>query len=355
MPEAPSTVDIFVSHSSRDEELAKRLVTLIRSALNMPATGIRCTSVDGYRLPVGISVDEKLRQEIHDSNAFIVLLTPNSTASLYVLFELGARWGIRKPLIPLLSGGSATSLLNGPLSAINGLSCDNEAQLFQFVADLAAMLRRTPEGPSVYHKCIVELSDASRRSWDITVPGSTTAPETGDRDLIQSLRQEIEVLRYDLFDQLSKMRDVMRAATLDTSSDEATVAIRRLEGVWRAPKDGSVFCVKVVGNELRVPYSYGAGNMLTGYLFNCVVRGDTITCKFKWVATRIHGFAVLRAVNEDTLSGGWCYAEDLRPEEDDLLPIQDLPLDRLIGLTVQRDHKSLYPRWAEDYFWSLQR
>ena len=354
MPEASPTLDIFVSHSSRDEEIAKRLITLIRSALNMPATGIRCTSVDGYRLPVGMSVDEKLRQEIHDSNAFIVLLTPNSTASLYVLFELGARWGIRKPLIPLLSGGSATNLLNGPLSAISGLSCDNEAQLFQFVSDLAAMLRRTPEGPSVYQRCIVELSDASRRSWNTTVPG-TTLPETRDRDLIQSLRQEIEVLRDELFDQLSKMRDVMRAATLNTSSDEAMVSARRLEGVWRSPKDGSVFCVKLVGNELRVPYSYGGGNKLTGYLFNCVVRGDAITCQFKWVATRIHGFAVLRTVHEDTLSGGWCLAEDLRPGADDLLPIKDLPLDRLIRLTVQRDQKSLYPPWAENYFRSPQR
>jgi hypothetical protein len=75
-PRTPKDLDVFISHSSRDEEIAKRLITLIRSALNLPATSIRCTSVDGYRLPTGISTDERLRQEIHDSVAFIALLTP---------------------------------------------------------------------------------------------------------------------------------------------------------------------------------------------------------------------------------------------------------------------------------------
>ena len=69
-------IDVFISHSSRDEEMARRLITLIRAALILPSDRIRCTSVDGFRLPAGISINEMLRQEIYDSKAFIVIITP---------------------------------------------------------------------------------------------------------------------------------------------------------------------------------------------------------------------------------------------------------------------------------------
>lgn len=170
-PRTPKDLDVFISHSSRDEEIAKRLITLIRSALNLPATSIRCTSVDGYRLPTGISTDERLRQEIHDSVAFIALLTPNSLSSVYVLFELGARWGAGRRLFPLLSGDRPQNLLRGPLAALNALSCENEGQLLQFVDDLAVALGRARESPAVYRKCILELVEATSVSLSHAQPG----------------------------------------------------------------------------------------------------------------------------------------------------------------------------------------
>lgn len=160
---AMTELDVFISHSSRDEEIAKRLITLIRSALNLPSQSIRCTSVDGYRLPTGISTDEMLRQEIYHSKTFIGLLTPNSVASVYVLFELGARWGAQKPLLPLLARGADNTYLKGPLSAINALSCDNPAQLHQFVEDLAGLLGKQTDRPAAYEKFIAEVIEESGR------------------------------------------------------------------------------------------------------------------------------------------------------------------------------------------------
>ena len=96
-------LDIFISHSSRDENLAEKLIALIRSALNISAEKIRCTSLNGFRLPAGTTTNERLRKEIHDSKAFIALITPNSLKSMYVLFELGARWGAEKPMVPLIA------------------------------------------------------------------------------------------------------------------------------------------------------------------------------------------------------------------------------------------------------------
>src|SRR4051794_13584910 len=46
-------LELFVSHSARNADIVQLLVALLRSALNLPAAAIRCTSVDGYRLQAG--------------------------------------------------------------------------------------------------------------------------------------------------------------------------------------------------------------------------------------------------------------------------------------------------------------
>ena len=92
---------VFISHSSHDRELAQVLVDLVRNALkDLEETEIRCTSVDGYGLPAGLPADETLRIEVHQAALVIGLITPNSINSVYVLFELGARWGARQTHYP---------------------------------------------------------------------------------------------------------------------------------------------------------------------------------------------------------------------------------------------------------------
>jgi hypothetical protein len=102
---------VFVSHSVSDRELAKALIHLIEKALKIPARQIRCTSVDGYRLPVGTDTDEMLRREVSVARVFIGLITPAAVESPYVMFELGARWGSGGRLAPVLARGADASHL----------------------------------------------------------------------------------------------------------------------------------------------------------------------------------------------------------------------------------------------------
>jgi hypothetical protein len=87
---------LFISHSSGDLAIIEPLVGLLRSALAISPDSLRCTSLDGYRLPGGASIDEQLRREVHDAEAFVGLISHRSLQSMYVLFELGARWGAGK-------------------------------------------------------------------------------------------------------------------------------------------------------------------------------------------------------------------------------------------------------------------
>ena len=98
-----SALKVFISHSNKDVEVAKAIIDLLRISLNLKTGDIRCTSVDGYRLPAGVSTDEQLKTEIHDSEVLVGLISAESMSSHYVLFELGARWGAKKPLFPLIT------------------------------------------------------------------------------------------------------------------------------------------------------------------------------------------------------------------------------------------------------------
>ncbi len=153
---------VLISHSSKDKTLAEALIELLRAGLGLLATQIRCTSVDGYRLPAGVNTDAQLRREIADAGVLVGLLTPNSISSTYVLFELGARWGIERPMIPLLAGVTPEEM-RGPHRVLNALSCSNESQLIQFVEDTGRELKIAPQSSSSYLdkvRSVKKLSDA---------------------------------------------------------------------------------------------------------------------------------------------------------------------------------------------------
>jgi hypothetical protein len=140
---------VLISHSSKDKALAEALIDLLRSGLGLLPTQIRCSSVDGYRLPAGVNSDDQLRTEIKTVGVLIGLLTANSLVSTYVLFELGARWGAELFMIPLLAGIKPEEM-RGPHGVLNALSCETEGQLIQLVEDVGRKLGIAPQSAAAY-------------------------------------------------------------------------------------------------------------------------------------------------------------------------------------------------------------
>jgi TIR domain len=155
-----SSIRLFISHASRDKELTRRVVALLRAALNLPGSAIRCTSVDGHRLEGGADTDESLRNDIGSADAFLGILSNSSMGSPYVLIELGGRWVLGKYLLLLLAPGTPHSVLGGPLAGKNALRADSEAQLHQLVREVAAVLQVNAEPADVYLR---QLQDV--REW----------------------------------------------------------------------------------------------------------------------------------------------------------------------------------------------
>jgi hypothetical protein len=148
---------VFVSHSSADVDVARATVKAIESALKISARNILCSSVDGYRLAGGAPTSDTLRTEISSAVAFAAILTPRSIASSYVLFELGARWGARKHICPLLARGATQAVVPGPLSEANCLDLMEVNQAVQFIEELAAFLNLPLEPFPSFRSAIDEL------------------------------------------------------------------------------------------------------------------------------------------------------------------------------------------------------
>lgn len=145
-----TSMKVFVSHSSKDKAIAEAFVQLLKAALNIPSKDIRCTSVEGYKLPAGADSNEQLRSEVFGCEVFVALLSPTSMQSMYVMFELGARWGAKRDLRPIRVGGLEPSALKAPLSGIHAISGGSESDMHQFLSDLGSKLSLDVESAAVY-------------------------------------------------------------------------------------------------------------------------------------------------------------------------------------------------------------
>lgn len=181
---------VFVSHSNKDKELASRVVELLRRALNLRSDDIRYTSEAGYGLPAGANIEQSLRQDVRDADVLIGLLTPNSLSSIYVIFELGARWGMNKTNIYLYAKDMTPEELGSPLKDYNGLDCSNTVHMHRLVEDVANCLNVNADRTSSFVPLIERICHLASVVDNPTVHASDTEVHLSLSDEAKSLLKE---------------------------------------------------------------------------------------------------------------------------------------------------------------------
>lgn len=131
---------VFISHAAADEALASALVDCILSSMVMEDDELRCTSVPGHKLPVGSDFTATLLEDIGESSVVVGLITRNALASSWVLFELGATWGAKKNLKPLVTDEIDPKTLPGAVSGRHVARLSSRGDLNQFLEELAAIV-----------------------------------------------------------------------------------------------------------------------------------------------------------------------------------------------------------------------
>lgn len=129
---------IFISHSSKDKDLATTLVRCIEACMALPEDAILCTSVPGYMLDPGDNTDETLRDSLERSKVVIGLLTEESLRSMYVTMELGAAWVLGKTFIGVLAGaGAGFTDIPGPMKGLIAIRAVEEERIHDMVNVIA--------------------------------------------------------------------------------------------------------------------------------------------------------------------------------------------------------------------------
>jgi hypothetical protein len=87
---------VFFSYAAADRAEANRVRALLS---RLP----RLELFTPENLSAGEPWESKLKDELSRCDMFVVLLSRNSVSSTWVLHELGAAWGLNKPILPIVT------------------------------------------------------------------------------------------------------------------------------------------------------------------------------------------------------------------------------------------------------------
>ncbi len=102
---------IFLSYAASDRAYAHKLRDILSKRSN-----VRIFTTE--TLSAGEDWQDKLKDELSKSDIFLVLLSPDSVGSEWVLHELGAAWAMDKPIIPIVTHPEVFSKIPVSLSQI---------------------------------------------------------------------------------------------------------------------------------------------------------------------------------------------------------------------------------------------
>ena len=86
---------VFISHSSKDKWAARRI------SQDIEAIGVQ-TFLDEKDIKTGESLDQSIKKQLNDCDDFLILLSPASIKSEWVLIELGGAMALGKHIVPIL-------------------------------------------------------------------------------------------------------------------------------------------------------------------------------------------------------------------------------------------------------------
>lgn len=92
---------LFISHSHDDNDLAEKLVELLRMGMNFKKEEILCSSIKGS-IPTGTNFIRHLKESVTECTAVIFLITESYMQKPFCMAELGAAWALNQTIFPLL-------------------------------------------------------------------------------------------------------------------------------------------------------------------------------------------------------------------------------------------------------------
>jgi len=119
------------------------------------------------------------------------------------------------------------------------------------------------------------------------------------------------------------------------------------EGAWINVETHSHMYFKNIDGQLVAPYCYAANTQLSGVYhdFRLDPSGEYVFARFDWIHETIAGFAFLKPVSEDFLSGAWWYDHEKTANINQMPELSSGWTSQVRRLPTQKT-----PAWAEKFF-----
>lgn len=154
---------VFISHAHGDEDLARRVVTLLRDALSLQPKDFFVSSLGGRGVAPAASIRDEILKELTRAPSLIVLVTPKSVASPWVWFEAGNRLGNKERSNPIFAVPSQRFLpLAQPVADLRCLRLDNEGDMHELIKAVGEGLGRPSQGVLNYSVALRDLVSSAQ-------------------------------------------------------------------------------------------------------------------------------------------------------------------------------------------------
>lgn len=143
---------VFLSHSSADKWLAKRI------ANDIAELGAQ-TFLDEKDIATGESIDSAIQTNLSICSDFLILLSPASIKSEWVLVELGGALALKKDIIPILLYLGANDIPK-PISKLKGRDISDIEKYYEELK--VKIPKKGREAPSVISPTITRRKKPSK-------------------------------------------------------------------------------------------------------------------------------------------------------------------------------------------------
>jgi hypothetical protein len=157
---------VFISHAHEDRDLAQALSLLLKTALELDASNITCTSDADYGLERGADLREQITRRLGSARGLFLLATPSSHTRDWVQYECAIADAAREQglefhiVTPLSAHGETVPDPYVGRVAVT-LSCGEE--LHAFVKQLRRTFGRGEETSASYVDPLLDLVDRASR------------------------------------------------------------------------------------------------------------------------------------------------------------------------------------------------
>jgi hypothetical protein len=179
-------MQIFLSHVSKESELAKVLKKLLESTFRAQITVF--ISCDPENIPIGTEWLQKIRYALNRADLLLILCSPNSINSPWINFEAGCCWIKKVPIIPLCHSRLSVNNLPLFLSRLQSLCIETEEAQKILINQIAKYLEISNLPPLDYKA----IADEILQSIDTLEYG-----ENGKRiiDIGEDFEDNVEILK----------------------------------------------------------------------------------------------------------------------------------------------------------------